>query len=269
MPAYNEADRIEANVLEAWGTLREFPLEFELLIVDDGSVDDTALCALSASQLDPKRIRVIRSDRNQGKGSAVICGTRYASGDYVAFLDADLDLHPRQLKTFIDVMCDEQTDLVIGSKFHPHSVVDYPPIRRVYSFGYYAVIRLLFGLPVKDTQTGIKLFKIDVLRRVLPRVLVKRFAFDIELLVNATALGYKISEAPVTLHFQRSIGGRINFRDAWHILIDTLAIFYRARIIRYYDHVRPVPMADLPAVAHADLLALPPAPERDLVTLRA
>jgi glycosyltransferase involved in cell wall biosynthesis len=267
LPAFNEADRIEANVLEAWNTLSSFGCEFEILIVDDGSADDTAEHALRACSTDPERIRVIRCTSNQGKGNALICGTRYASGDFVAFLDADLDLHPQQLAGFIDVIEELQVDLVVGSKFHPRSVVDYPALRRIYSLGYYALIQVLFGLPLRDTQTGIKLFKVEVLRDILPRLLVKRFAFDIELLVNAAALGYKIGEAPVTLQFQRTFG-RLNYRDVWRILVDTLAIFYRLKIIRYYDRVEPKSLEELSATRSAELLEVPVAPGHTFASSR-
>ena len=123
---------------------------------------------------------------------------------------------------------------MIGSKFHPDSKVDYPPLRRVYSFFYYMLVRALFGLPVRDTQTGIKLFKRVVLERVLPRILVKRFAFDLELLANVHHFGYRIVEAPVTLNFQR-VCSRLRLSAVWNVFLDTLAIFYRMRILHYYD----------------------------------
>ena len=100
-------------------------------------------------------------------------------------------------------------------------------------------MRLLFGLPLRDTQTGLKLFRAEVLRRVFPRILAKRYAFDVEVLVNAHRLGYKIVDAPVTLQFTRS-SGRVALGDVWTVFLDTLAIFYRARLIKYYDPMDPV-----------------------------
>jgi hypothetical protein len=124
--------------------------------------------------------------------------------------------------------------VVIGSKFHPESRVEYPRLRRIYSFIYFLLVRALFGLPVRDTQTGIKLFKREVLEHVLPRVLVKRFAFDLELLANAHHFGYKITEAPVEVNFKR-VCSRLRLPAVWNVFLDTLAIFYRMRIVRYYD----------------------------------
>jgi glycosyltransferase involved in cell wall biosynthesis len=163
-----------------------------------------------------------------------MCGTSYAKGDYVIFLDADLDLHPRQLPRFFEIMDETGVDVVIGSKRHPESKVDYPFVRRIYSAVYYTMIRLLFGLPVRDTQTGLKLFKTQVLRDVFPRILVKRFAFDIEVLTNAHRLGYTIADAPVQLEFRRGTG-RVKMKDAKSMFIDTLGVFYRMHVLHYYD----------------------------------
>lgn len=128
----------------------------------------------------------------------------------------------------------EKADVVIGSKKHPESELDYPRQRKFISNIYFLLIKILFSLPIKDTQTGLKLFKHEVLKRVFPKVLVKRYAFDLELLVNIHHSGYKIVEAPVTLNYQRRMG-RIRLKDLYHTGMDTLAIFYRMHILRHYD----------------------------------
>jgi glycosyltransferase involved in cell wall biosynthesis len=234
MPAYNEAAFIEQNVAETVRTLSAFGYDFEVIVVDDGSPDNTHNHAVRARLDHPDHVRVVRYDSNQGKGNALICGSWYASGDYVVFLDADMDLHPEQLPVLFEVLQSTGADVVVGSKYHPFSSVSYPPLRKVYSLGYYALVRLLFGLPIRDTQTGMKVFRAKVLREVLPLLLAKRFAFDIELLANAHRRGFKITDAPVTLNFRRTLG-RIRIKDVISVLTDTLAIFYRMRIMRYYD----------------------------------
>lgn len=249
MPAYNEARHIVGNLLQVVETLAGFDYDFEVILVDDGSPDKTYLEAAKLLPTHPERIRVVHYDENRGKGNALICGTSFAKGDYVVFLDADMDLHPSQLPGLFGIMDAQNADVVIGSKRHPLSKVNYPAHRHLASWCYYSVIRLLFGLPVKDTQTGIKVFKHSVLARVFPRILVKRFAFDIEVLANAHRLGYKIVDAPVTLEFQRGAFGRMKPRDIYSIMIDTAAIFYRMHILRYYDRfsesamVEPEPFA--------------------------
>jgi len=234
MPAYNEASHIVSNVIETAKTLAEFGYDFEIIVVDDGSPDKTYLHATRLLATHPERVRVVHYDENQGKGNALMCGTSYAGGEYIVFLDADMDLHPAQLPTFFGIMEAGGADVVIGSKRHPLSKVNYPRIRRLYSWVYYGIVNLLFGLPVKDTQTGLKVFKREVLERVFPRMLVKRFAFDIEVLANAHRLGYKIESAPVSLEFQRA-SGRINWADVYCVLVDTAAIFYRMHVLHYYD----------------------------------
>jgi glycosyltransferase involved in cell wall biosynthesis len=250
MPAYNEAVHIVPNLLETVETLSEAGYDFEVIVVDDGSADGTYLEAAKLLSSHPELVRVIHYAKNQGKGNALMCGAWFARGAYVVFLDADMDLHPVQLPTLIELMETQAADVVIGSKRHPLSKVNYPWHRRLYSMVYYSLIRIMFGLPVKDTQTGLKIFKRSVIEDVFPRILVKRFAFDIEVLANAHRLGYKIVDAPVTILFQRKFG-RLRYQDVRAILTDTLAIFYRMHILRYYDRPVQCQWNELPAAASA------------------
>ncbi len=236
MPAYNEGDHIISSIKETMRTFNDFGCDYEIVIIDDGSADDTYE-KIKEIAADHSNICAKRNRMNFGKGRALKKAFRYTIGDYIAFLDADLDLHPEQVETLFNVMQENNADVVIGSKRHPESEVNYPLQRKMFSSGYYYLIRILFGLPVRDTQTGIKLFKRKVLKDTFPRVLIKRYAFDLELLVNAHRLGYKIVEAPIKLHFQRSFG-RIKLIDTWHMFLDTLAVFYRMYILRYYDRIK-------------------------------
>jgi len=239
MPAYNEATHIVPNMLETIETLAQFCPNFEIVVVDDGSPDGTYLQALAALAEMGDNIRVVRYARNAGKGNALICGFYHTRGELVAFLDADMDLHPKQIRGMLEIMESRRADVVIGSKWHRDSKINYPFVRRLWSTGYYLMVRVLFGLPLHDTQTGLKVFRAEVLRRVFPRILAKRYAFDVEVLVNAHRLGYRIVDAPVTLHFGRSFG-RVHLDDVWTVFLDTLAIFYRARVLKYYDRMNPV-----------------------------
>jgi glycosyltransferase involved in cell wall biosynthesis len=169
-----------------------------------------------------------------GKGHALRHAFNFVSGDLVTFLDADLDLSPKTIEVLLKYMTSSNADIVIGSKYHPDSKIKYPKNRRILSYLYHLFTKLLFGLPVNDTQVGIKLFKKKVLDDIFPRVLVKGYAFDLELLVNALNRNYKIVEAPIVLDFKRSFG-RISLKDIKNIFIDTSAIFYRLKILHYYD----------------------------------
>jgi len=235
MPAYNEAGRIVFSIEETAQAFNSFGYPWELIVMDDGSTDDTYEIAFALSQKYPQLI-VKRNPANTGKGRAIRKALHYITGDYTLFLDADMDLHPIQFQTLFDIMGFDKADIVIGSKLHPNSIVNYPLQRKIISFVYYLLVKILFNLPCHDTQTGLKLFKTEVLRNVLPRVLVKKFAFDLEVLVNAHHLGYKIVEAPIILNPQRPYG-RIGPSALISTGLDTLAIFYRMYILRYYDRI--------------------------------
>ncbi len=235
IPAHNEAESIYCNLLQIIDTLDELCEDYDIVVVDDGSSDNTHREVVRVNSK-TDRVKAVKSKSHQGKGSALKYGFQFAKGNLVVFLDADLDLHPEQLSCFFDIMKKTKADVVIGSKRHPESKVNYPKRRRTLSFVYHLVIFVLFRLAITDTQVGLKLFKYKVLKKILPRVLIKRYAFDLELLVNASRLGYKIAEAPITLNFTgANHWGGIGLRSIYKIWIDTLAVFYRMYILKYYD----------------------------------
>jgi len=232
IPAYNEHDRIFHTLCEIEKTFDNPAVDYEVIVVDDGSTDETYTEVERAIAQNP-RIRLIRQ-ANGGKGSALKNGVSQTTGRLVSFIDADLDIHPYQLHLYMEIMQKSGADIVIGSKRHPDSKVIYPWKRKVLSRCYQCMIAALFNLDVRDTQVGLKLFKRGPIARIMPKVLVKKYAFDLEVLVNATHLGYRIVEAPIDLNFQR-YENRIKFRAIQDIFIDTLAVFYRLRVLKYYD----------------------------------
>ena len=232
IPAYNEYDRIYRTLLEIDRTFSDPVVDYEIIVVDDGSRDNTFQEVERAITENP-RIRLIRQE-NGGKGSALKNGVTHTNGRLVSFIDADLDIHPYQIHSYMEIMQKTGADIVIGSKRHPESKVIYPWKRKLLSRCYQCLICVMFNLDVRDTQVGLKLFKREPIVRIMPKVLVKKYAFDLEVLVNATHLGYHIVEAPIDLHFAR-FENRIGFRAIQDIFIDTLAVFYRLRILKYYD----------------------------------
>ncbi len=235
MPAFDEANHIKHSITETIRAMQEMGCDFEIIVVDDGSRDDTIARAREVAKDYPNII--VRQNRvNWGKGRTLKFGFRFATGKYVVFLDADIDLHPNQIATLFDIMQLDKADVVIGSKRHPNSVLDYPLQRKIISNVYFFLVKILFGLPIKDTQTGLKLFKYEVLENVLPKILVRKFAYDLEILANAYRLGYKIAEAPVVLETKRPMG-RIGLKAIYTTWIDTLAVWYRMYILRYYDRI--------------------------------
>ena len=147
-----------------------------------------------------------------------------------------MDLHPSQFPTLLAIMRLTEAGVVIGSKMHPNSRVNYPLQRKIISNVYYLLIRFLFDLPCHDTQTGLKLFKSRVLRRISPLMTVKKFAFDLEVLALINRLGIRIAEAPIVLSPQRRYG-RIGIAAIIATFWDTLAVFFRMYILKYYDRI--------------------------------
>jgi glycosyltransferase involved in cell wall biosynthesis len=234
VPVYNGGDEVVDNVgLIQRAVTRDLPGEdVELIVVSDGSIESIAERLLAARG---ERIRVIHYDRNLGKGYAVKTGALASHGEWVAFIDSDLDLDPAGIATYLHVARHEQLDFAIGSKRHPESLVHYPRSRRIASRCYQELNRLLFRLDVRDTQVGLKVFSRGVVEEVLPLLLVKRFAFDLELLAVAGALGHgRVRELPVQLNYRFS-GSDLRSRAVARALVDTLAIFYRLRLLKTYQ----------------------------------
>ncbi|MCK5547500.1 MAG: hypothetical protein KAI64_00690, partial [Thermoplasmata archaeon] len=128
-----------------------------------------------------------------------------------------------------------RSDIVVGSKRHVASMLSYPWQRRWISYLYNLMVRIIFAVRISDTQAGIKVFKRAALDILLPRILVKRYAFDLELLTVAHHYGYKIVDAPVVVEYRRGGNmGRIGFGDMWHVFKDTVAVFYRMYVMRFY-----------------------------------
>ncbi|MHB8276903.1 MAG: glycosyltransferase [Candidatus Humimicrobiaceae bacterium] len=235
IPAFNEEERIITTINETIKVLNGLGNDYEVIIVDDGSKDDTyEIVSKNLSNFNG-RVKIERYSKNIGKGYAIKYGFNFVTGDYILFLDADMDIHPDQMNIFLDLMRKNDADIVMGSKRHKNSVVDYPLSRKIYSNIYYFLIKILFGLPVKDTQTGFKLFRYSSLKNSLEKIVIKKYAFDLELLVVSKIQKYKIIECPIILKPTRTYYNRIGFKAIMNIILDTMAIFYRYRILKYYD----------------------------------
>jgi glycosyltransferase involved in cell wall biosynthesis len=256
LPVYNGGEEIVDNVGVIRRALTEgLPdEEVEIVVVSDGSIDETAEQLLAARG--DAGFRVIHYDRNLGKGYAVKAGALAARGDWIALIDADLDLDPASVPSYLEVARRERLDFAIGSKRHPDSVVHYPRSRRVASWCYQQLNRALFRLDVRDTQVGLKVFHRRVVDEVVPLLLVKQFAFDIELLAVATALGFgRIKEMPVRLDY-RFTGSALRSAGVVRALLDTGAVFYRLRLLRTYQRKRHLLKGFPQRVVHLPLVSV-------------
>ena len=230
VPAYHEGSRIAANLLRLTQALERTGSTWEVIVVVDG---DPATWAAAQASRSPA-VRVFGYSRNRGKGFALRYGIVQARGRLVTFIDSDMEIDPEEIGRMAGLLELYEADVVVGSKRHPLSEVQYPWPRRVQSLAYQLLVRLLFRVRVRDTQTGLKMFRREVAERVVDAALVKRFAFDLELLVLAGHFGYRrIVESPVKIQYQ--FQSTTNLKAVFLILWDTAAIFYRLHLLRWYD----------------------------------
>lgn len=235
VPAYNEGDHIFDNLKVMSDTISSFCDDFEIIAVNDGSRDRTWLEIQRAAKLIPGVVDA-GYEVNRGKGSAIVEGVMKSRGDIVGFLDADLDLMPDMFEGFLKKMEETGCDVVIGSKMHKDSKLDYPPLRKFVSFGYFVMLKVLFGLSCHDTQTGIKIYKGDLIRKIVKVRQIKGYAFDIELLALAYRLGAKIEEMPIVLHYTREESfSRIRIGDIWKMFTDTWKVWWHLRVVHKYN----------------------------------
>lgn len=235
IPAYKQEKTIVRDIKNLDTVLSKLPFKHEIIVVVDGFKDKTYERAKSVKN---KNVRIFGYEKNQGKGHAVKFGMLKAKGNIIGFIDAGGDIKASGIPILLELMFWKDADIIVGSKVHPESKVKYPISRKVLTLGYRVLTHTFFGFDVRDTQVGLKLFKGEVVRNVFPWLLVKQFAFDVETLAVAYSLGYtRIYEAPIKLDFRKvSSITSVNFwRIILHMLWDTAAVFYRLKILHYYD----------------------------------
>lgn len=221
-PCYNEAGRLPASLDRAREYLSGMEFTYEILVVDDGSSDETAECGERAAALDP-RIRVLRYEENRGKGFAVAYGARHSRGEWVLFSDADLSTPLEELERFLPFL-EQGYDVVIASRGLPGSVlkVRQPFIRECVGRAMNRLIRALSGLRFTDTQCGFKLFSRRAAADIFDNLRVRGWMFDVEALVIAAKLGYRVIDVPVT--WINSGDSRVKLRHAPRILAELAGI---------------------------------------------
>jgi glycosyltransferase involved in cell wall biosynthesis len=242
VPFYNPGPGFARRVADCVEVLGATGLTFEILAVSDGSTDHSED---SLPHLSSETLRVLQLEESQGNGAALREGLLQGRGRYLGFLNSDGALSPNLLMEFAKVVHEEGPDIAFGSKRHPESKVAYPPLRRLFSFSYEQLTRLLFRAPLRDTQTGIKVIRRDVLIAVLPSMVEKNFGFDLELFVVAREMGYSdFVEIPVEI--DAKFPSTVSVKSVRGLLWDTLAIFYRLRILRYYERATGPATAERP-----------------------
>lgn len=233
LPCFNEGRTILKNVLHISSYLKRSFSKYEIIAVDDGSLDDTlSQLKLAATEIP---LKIISLKENCGKGCAVKKGMLAAKGDLLLFMDADLAIPIEEAGKFCDALSGGY-DIAIASRFVPGLKVAKPvALHRKIMEHIFRWLRILVidTRQVKDTQCGFKMFTRQAAQRIFPLLTVKRFAFDSEIIFLASRAGFKIKELPITLQNPRESHVRL-VRDPLNMLLDLLKI----RLNHLFGHYR-------------------------------
>lgn len=233
IPAYNEEAGIVDAVMEAATALRRLQRPFELLVVDDGSQDATAHMVQSLVR-DVSQLRLLRHRANRGYGAALRTGFMAARGDYVAFTDADRQFDLRELGGLLSLARDH--DVVAGYRLDRQDA----RLRKFYSRGYNLLARLLLGVPVRDIDCALKVFRRDALAQLLPEA--SGFFVNTEMLTRAHELQMSIVEVGVR-HRPRLRGcSKVSVHDIPRTLAVLLPFWWSHRSRLRQRHPAPAPM---------------------------
>jgi dolichyl-phosphate beta-glucosyltransferase len=215
IPAYNEAKTIEQAVKETERVFRSLGESFEIIVVNDGSSDETGSVVESIIR-DGIPVNLIRHDKNLGKGAAVRTGVLASQGDWVLVMDSDLSVSPDDFGCFLPLL--DANDIVIGSRTDRASVIaERQPFYRIALGKMFNAlfVRGLLGLPFHDTQCGFKVYRKET-KPLFQELKSVGWAFDVELLIRAQQSGLRVKEVPVVWRHGRV--SRVRLRDAAQIL---------------------------------------------------
>ena len=193
IPCYNESKDITNNVNKVKDYLKEKKIDHELLLVNDGSKDNTKEVIEAIPD-----VVALSYDKNRGKGGAVKYGIENATGDYVLFMDADLSTDISAIEKVIELA--PSYDLIIGSRHAKDSVIKKKqPWTRVFiGWCCRVLVKMLFHTKLKDTQCGFKAMKADVAKKIVAKQLVNNFAFDVEYIYIARLNKLSMYELGIT-----------------------------------------------------------------------
>jgi dolichyl-phosphate beta-glucosyltransferase len=246
VPAYNEGTRLAKSLLDIVSYLRDYPADAELIVVDDGSTDNTANTARDAlAGSHNLRTSVISYQSNLGKGRAVRLGLLASRSDIALFTDADLSTPITETPKLVVPIAHNECDLAFGSRALDRSLIGvHQPWQREQGGRIFNLaVRLATGLPFWDTQCGFKAFKMKACRPIIKGATIDRFGFDVELLYVAYRAGLRLKEIPV--RWDHAEGSKISFAsDSVKMLSEVGRIRQQARR-GVYDNAIKAAQAEL------------------------
>lgn len=199
IPAYNEAKHIGALLRRVDRAFRT--VEHEIVVVIDGCVDDTSAVVHTAMRSIPT-VRLLESKPRLGKGGAIRRGVLDANGEYICFIDGDNEIDPEYIRNAFYTLEQKKYDVVIGNRYCKQAAYHTTVLRHITSRIYQAMIWMLFGISLGDTQAGLKAFTAAAGRRIFLASNVSGYAFDIDILTHAHAMRYRIAEIPMKQRFK-------------------------------------------------------------------
>ncbi|MEO8215839.1 MAG: glycosyltransferase [Acidobacteriota bacterium] len=233
IPAYNEELAIGATLQALSEYLRGTGLTFEIIVVDDGSTDQTAAVVRTASS-SGSTSRLISLSENQGKGAALRRGVHEANGEVIAFIDADLPYSTQNLGDAIALVHSASTDIAIGARDLPASKADYSyPLLRRFMGKTFSIVVTTFLLPeIPDTQCGLKVFSAQAAQLLFTESKIGGFGFDFEVLFLAKKYGFRVERIPVSLTHRHQSKVRL-IRDSVRMLLDVFRVRLMNRQMAY------------------------------------
>ena len=227
IPTYKKQREVLDQLERLYGYLSRKNPDFELIFIIDGYVDNTKdILNKYIQENSLVNAKVFGYTKNKGKGYAIRYGMKKATGDIIGFIDADTDIQIRTLGYALNEIYISDVMAVIPSKLHKDSNVEMTLKRKLFSYGLTMINRTLLNLPksIDDVGCGLKLFKRELVKRMLPNLKVNRFAIDSEILNEIGRVGYRVSVIPFFLNKNRSDSTSANIREVSRMLKDIFMI---------------------------------------------
>lgn len=228
IPVFNEQARIDATLEKVLGYLEQTWPHSEVVVVDDGSRDDTAAIVTRWRDANPPcLVRLVQNRTNRGKGFSVRRGMLCSQGRWALLTDADLSCPIDELQKLVEALADQGHQIAIGSRGLADSNIEVHQSWARESSGrlFNLLVRMLFGLPYRDTQCGFKLFRMETCRDLFEKQRSQKYAFDVELLLLARRAGLSVCEVPVV--WRHSHASRVRLlRDGSHMIFSLLQIWW-------------------------------------------
>lgn len=223
IPAYNEENRIGKTLEVFYDYMQKTFSEFEMIVVDDGSTDDTLLL-LKKYQENMPCLKVLTYEKNRGKGGAVKFGVENAVGDYVFFTDADMPYGIENVEVAAEVFEKTGADVVLGKREQAKNGKKYPWYRTFFSKGFSLMVKIVLGIWEEDTQCGFKGFKAESAKKIFSKGRLEGWGFDVEIFFLAKKYGMKIERICVELSHDKE-GSKISvLRDSLNMFCELLKV---------------------------------------------